>query len=267
MTKITVLTKKQKMIAIIVAVVAIVLVACIWRYVVHMNQIRSQYDAAIGFIADGNYAAGRQELESIETENYKESISLIHLCRSHEAFSKELYPLSVQEFEHVSFRSEVDEAVIPISTYERLLYTKYKEYQEKQAEIQAAAYRERIQNGVPYIGMRESEINNTSLGNASSTIRHNYECINGEQYLANLYDFLNGRNKIFTARCVNSVVTEVWDYRDDEPYVPDRSSSEKDKTDPYNAADYSNEDDFYYDHYDDFFDYYDAEDYWRDHNE
>ena len=37
--------------------------------------------------------------------------------------------------------------------------------------------------------------------------------------------------------------------------------------DEYNVNDYSNEDDFYYDHYDDFYDYYDAEDYYREHHE
>ena len=33
-------------------------------------------------------------------------------------------------------------------------------------------------------------------------------------------------------------------------------------SDPYNARDYSGADEFYDDHYDDFFDYEDAEDYW-----
>lgn len=37
--------------------------------------------------------------------------------------------------------------------------------------------------------------------------------------------------------------------------------------DPYNAKDYSNEEDFYYDHYDDFFDYYDAENYYNEHTD
>lgn len=45
-----------------------------------------------------------------------------------------------------------------------------------------------------------------------------------------------------------------------------KSSSKKD-SDPYNAKKYRNEEDFYYDHYDDFFDYYDAEDYYREHND
>ena len=49
-------------------------------------------------------------------------------------------------------------------------------------------------------------------------------------------------------------------------FTPYRSPS-KDDDDPYNAKDYSNEEDFYYDNYDDFFDYYDAEDYYNEHND
>lgn len=47
-------------------------------------------------------------------------------------------------------------------------------------------------------------------------------------------------------------------------FTPYRSPS---KDDPYNAKDYSNEEDFYYDHYDDFFDYEEAEDYYNEYND
>ena len=50
-------------------------------------------------------------------------------------------------------------------------------------------------------------------------------------------------------------------------FSPYRSSSKDDDDDTYNAKYYSNEEDFYYDHYDDFFDYYDAEDYYNEHND
>lgn len=50
-------------------------------------------------------------------------------------------------------------------------------------------------------------------------------------------------------------------------FTPYKSYSKDDDHDPYNAKDYSNEEDFYYDHYDDFFDYYDAEDYYNEHND
>ena len=39
----------------------------------------------------------------------------------------------------------------------------------------------------------------------------------------------------------------------------------KEETDPYNAKDYATPDDFYYDYYDDFYDYDEAEEYWEDH--
>ena len=45
------------------------------------------------------------------------------------------------------------------------------------------------------------------------------------------------------------------------------TTTKKKRYDPYHAADYYDPEDFYYDHYDDFFDYYDAEDYYYDHYE
>ena len=41
--------------------------------------------------------------------------------------------------------------------------------------------------------------------------------------------------------------------------------TKKTTTDPYHAKDFYNPEEFYDEHYDDFFDYYDAEDYWYDH--
>ena len=38
------------------------------------------------------------------------------------------------------------------------------------------------------------------------------------------------------------------------------------KSDPFHASDYAHPDDFYYDYYDDFWDYEDAEDYWEAHH-
>lgn len=45
-----------------------------------------------------------------------------------------------------------------------------------------------------------------------------------------------------------------------------KSSSSKSSSDPYNAKDYAHPDDFYYDHYDDFVDFEEAEDYWDSYN-
>ena len=122
-----------------------------------------------------------------------------------------------------------------------------------------------MNSGVPFVGMSENDINRTSLGAPSSEIRHNKECINGKQYTANLYDFYKGSSKVFTARCVQGKVTDVWDHRDAPIPKSSRlstSGSTKKELDPYDASDYSDPEDFYYDYYDDFWDYEEAEDYW-----
>lgn len=46
-----------------------------------------------------------------------------------------------------------------------------------------------------------------------------------------------------------------------------KSRSKSKTVDPYDVNNYSNEEDFYYDHYDDFFDYYEAEDYYNDNHD
>lgn len=43
-------------------------------------------------------------------------------------------------------------------------------------------------------------------------------------------------------------------------------SSGRKNDDPYNAKDYVHPDDFYYDYFDDFIDFEEAEDYWNEHN-
>lgn len=47
---------------------------------------------------------------------------------------------------------------------------------------------------------------------------------------------------------------------------PTATPNPMENDDPYNAKGYSDPDDFYYDHYDDFWEYEDAEDYWNQHN-
>lgn len=52
------------------------------------------------------------------------------------------------------------------------------------------------------------------------------------------------------------------DYSTTKKYT---TTTKKKRYDPYHAASYRDPEDFYDDHYDDFFDYYDAEDYYYDH--
>lgn len=50
------------------------------------------------------------------------------------------------------------------------------------------------------------------------------------------------------------------------PRPTSRPTKKPENDDPFNAGDYSDPEDFYYDNYDDFWDYEDAEDYWEEHN-
>ncbi|MCD7763967.1 MAG: hypothetical protein LUI14_12395 [Lachnospiraceae bacterium] len=100
--------------------------------------------------------------------------------------------------------------------------------------------------------------------------------VNGKAYTANLYDFKSGNTTIFTARCVQGEVIQVWDKRDkvssgslssssgSGSSSKSSSKSSSSSKDQYNASDYDDPEEFYYDHYDDFDGYEDAEVYWED---
>ena len=123
---------------------------------------------------------------------------------------------------------------------------------------------------VPYVGMSENMIDKTDLGKPRDEVRHNKEVMGGLAYEANLYDFEKDGWIIFTARCVQGKVIQVWD----ENYKHRVPTSDKSKTpstqkstttDPYHADEFDDAEDFYDEYYDDFYDYYDAEDYWYEH--
>ena len=139
----------------------------------------------------------------------------------------------------------------------------YRERERQKEEQRLQEEKAEARRGVPYVGMDEDWIDITSLG-VHDGLRYNNEVKNGTVCKANLYDFENSDGAvIFTARCLSGEVTQVWDYRDDprkqNSYTPVYDP------DPFDAKDYIHPDDFYYDHYDDFWDYEDAEDYYYEH--
>lgn len=154
-----------------------------------------------------------------------------------------------------------DEFYTQLSDIEKEL--RYKSYIKRMGERQQQEYENKIVNGVPYVGMSESRIGDTSLGKPSNKVRHNTEMISGEVYTANLYDFYQNGKRIFTARCVRGRVTEVWDERNSvsSSYTP---KSGKSSTGP-SVESFSHPEDFYDWYWDDFFDYEDAEDYYYEH--
>jgi hypothetical protein len=249
----------------------VVLGVLMFTSVRHQAQVEETYSKALNCVSEGAYEQAEILLKSIEDEDYGDTASILALIYAMNAFEREDTFGAQKYLNQLSFKNLTSEQQDQLDAFVLEMTEVCKVMRELQRIEREAKEIERIRNGVPFVGMSESKISSTSLGSPKSEIRHNYECINGEQYLANLYDFVSGGRVIFTARCVRGKVTEVWDNRNDEPYVPSyRPSKPKDDTieeDPYNAKDYSNEEDFYYDNYDDFFDYYDAEAYWQEYHD
>ena len=147
-----------------------------------------------------------------------------------------------------------------------------------------------VRDKTPYVGMSESVIGATKLGHPDPQVRHRTVSTgNGKHAQATLYDYKENGWTIYTAQCVDGVVTKIWDYREevDTRFPKPGSSSSgnsspfprKQKTyvydddeddyydDPYDVYDYYDPEDFYYDHEDDFYDYEDAEDYFYEHGD
>ncbi len=235
------------------------------------------YQQAIVLIEEESYTEAMALLDAIEADDYPsmEVEGLTRLCKSHIYYTNgELSNAYVSIY---NLKLEIDSNIIHLDLYSfrEIVTSEYLVYAAAEKAAEEAAYEEMIRTGVPFVGMSESRIADTSLGAPSETVRHNTELINNTFYTANIYDFLDGDTVIFTARCIEGEVTQVWDKRDSVSSSSTGSSSNSSsssgsgssssKKDPYNASSYKHADDFYYDHYDDFYDYEEAEKYWKAH--
>lgn len=122
---------------------------------------------------------------------------------------------------------------------------------------------------VPYTGMKEEYIGRTALGTPSGPMKPHYENRNGSYMTVNEYEFYRGGKVIFKVECVkDGCVISVEDYRKNpyKPFTLSESSSSGKKDDPYDAKNYADAEGFYYDHYDNFWDYEEAEEYFNEHS-
>lgn len=247
------------------AVLIVFIVIFIGKNAYDAYQVKTVYEDAINLIGKACYKEASDRLQSIEAEDYQDTEDLIAYCEANLAYANGNIRNAYWDSYSLRFEYQTPERQEKIDAFINKVELEYDEYLEQERIEEQKAYEQKITSGVPFVGMSEHDIDRTSLGKPSSDIRHNKECINGKQYTANLYDFYNGSDKVFIARCVQGKVTDVWDYRDDP--IPQSSktytsNNTKKESDPYDASDYSDPEDFYYDYYDDFWDYEEAEDYW-----
>lgn len=230
---------------------------------VNSSRLAADYSNAEMLISEGQYAEATAVLESIKEKDYNDTSALLLLCKAHTQYEAGRSVDAYYTMQDAQFRYQTEEQTAEITAFKSTLKQEYDDYISRMAERNRQEYEDRITNGVPYVGMSESRINDTSLGRPSDKVRHNYQVKNGEQYLANLYDFYQNGKCVFTARCVQGTVTEVWDNRDNPqtPYTPSGSGKKTYDTDP-SVDGFSDPEDFYDWYWDDFFDYEDAEDYY-----
>lgn len=233
---------------------------------VNSSRTAAAYNNAETLIAEGHYEQAADMLASIKEKDYKDTSALLLLCQAHSQYASGRSVDAYYTMQDARFRYQSEEQNAEITSFKAILKQEYDDYISRMAERNWQEYESRITNGVPYVGMPESRMNDTSLGRPSDKVRHNYQVKNGEQYLANLYDFYQNGKCVFTARCVQGTVTEVWDNRDNPqaPYVPGNGGGKTYDTGP-SVDGFSNPEDFYDWYWDDFFDYEDAEDYYYSH--
>lgn len=233
------------------------------------KKIEAEYRSALLYVGENTlFQYVLDHLQPIANYDYQDTRELIRFCQAGLDYEKGKTDKAREEFSTLDFQylPEMTERGIEKFieranqfTYREWIHDKYeKEWAEEQQRLLKTA-----QSGFPYVGMEESFIAETKLGAPSPEVRHNRECINGQQYWANLYDYIEDGRVVFTARCVNGVVIQIWDKHDKIDRVPSyRSSSSADE---YDVSDFRYAEDFYEYYYDDFMDYYEAEDYFEEH--
>lgn len=270
--------KKIRRLALILGTAAVVVIACIIgvRAYSHSKLIRYTYQNAGELMAQGAYGEAADTLYTLlrmEEGDYLDTQALYYYCTARDCYEAgELWAAHYNLNRVESFSHQSEEWLAEYEAFSAEVTGDYEVWLEEMEQAQQERLEERITTGVPFIGMPESRIADTTLGPPSVDIRHNYEHIKGEVYLANLYDFQVNGHTVFTARCVRGEVTEVWDLRDSvdtsQPVrkpEPEEEERPEEEEDPFHAADYSDPEDFYYDYYDDFWEYEDAEEYYYDH--
>lgn len=183
---------------------------------------------------------------------------------------------------------------LSIKTFRQNFMSQYEVYEEEKKRLEEEAkleeqrkeqeYLASLKDRLPYKGMSKLYINDTMLG-------HNHESDvvvvgKGTRREFTKYEYRwknNSGETIFYAECRDGIVTEVSKYYEDKYWTKDgrsifkgkregymASRSRKKKVyngDDYDVGDYYDAEDFYYDHYDDFYEYEEAEEYFNEYGE
>lgn len=233
---------------------------------------RTNYEQGLVLLEEGNYSQAGRKFFSSQLDN--------------EEVGKE-YAFELHAYTSARARYEYDpceETAADVwrdfeEDYNKIIRMKsiphYNEIVEFGKEIKALAVKKdmettsRIRKKLPYAHMPPEYIQKTKLGEADSVK------VYGESKVY-IWKSADGCTIFKATIDSNGYVSEAEKYNENthwngdtllsthEEY--DRKPSYSYNSDPYDAGAYSSAEDFYYDNYDDFFDYEDAEYYWNLHN-
>lgn len=118
---------------------------------------------------------------------------------------------------------------------------------------------------VPYVGMTVSYVPARWTWQGTDNLTVKDAAGKGIRTIKYHYEDLPKQYTIWVSEA-NSQVVKVSITDPTASAKKSSSTKKKSSSDPYHAKDYAHPDDFYYDYYDDFWDYEDAEDYWEAHH-
>ena len=238
------------------------------------TEINALYLSAEVNCSSGDYSAAIDDLFEIMTKetksstHYKDTYALYDYCCACKYYEENDIEKAYDYLPNKdSFHNQSDEWLKEYHLFSTRIEQEYKAHIHQKEEEEKQAFEDTIVNGVPFVGMPESRIADTTLGSPDPAVRHNTEMKSGQVYKANLYDWRINGHRIFCARCSSGKVVQVWDERNKDtskpyvPYQPEKKTTSS-RYDPYDVYDYDDLEDFYYDHEDEFDDYDDAEDYY-----
>lgn len=249
---------------VIVAILGIVIGAIIVDNNTKQAKLQSDYDNVITLIQNGEYREATIKLWSLQDKGFSDIKALEKYCSALSAYKNGDYINAKTRLEscisEIRKHKEFDDpdvlldTIIPLAEAER-------EENIRRAEEEERLRKENLRkSGVPYVAMKESEINSTSLGKVDY-IGHNTVKFQSRT----LYYWLNSKKQtIYFAACANGSVVDVKDYRND-PWAYNPTKKFEPIEDDFDVEDYYSPEDFYEDYYDDFFDYEEAEDYYYEH--
>lgn len=273
-------TKKRK-VALIIAIIVILIIAF------PMIKKEVAYQEAKSYLRKRDYQTAQKCFDDLDGyRESKEFFCYIKAIRAYKSsnFSVAYVYLDEADINDNEFKDELQAFEIEFAkAYDNYMKESAQKAEKEQKEKEEREEKEII-NKLPYEGMNEKYLDKTKLGKYGDYYI-NYKVENGKQIERQVYNWYTKEGSlIFRAVVDKSYVTSTSKFYESKYWNGDDLKNgvlpggrKKSKTykkqestkfvDEYNVNDYSNEDDFYYDHYDDFYDYYEAEDYYRDHHE